>query len=104
MVNAFGEGGTGFNPEINPSIRAEFAHTVYRFGHSMLTETVDRVAADGTRRDMRLLDAFLNPPALMAGRAADGPGGGRGRPGAARTPGGRKHTRAPPCGRERTVP
>ncbi len=28
---------------INPSIVAEFAHTVYRFGHSMLTETVDRL-------------------------------------------------------------
>ena len=28
---------------INPAIVAEFAHTVYRFGHSMLTETVDRL-------------------------------------------------------------
>ena len=27
---------------INPAIVAEFAHVVYRFGHSMLTETVDR--------------------------------------------------------------
>ncbi|MDQ1670743.1 MAG: hypothetical protein QOE40_2804, partial [Actinomycetota bacterium] len=28
--------------EINPAIKAEFAHAVYRFGHSMLTETIDR--------------------------------------------------------------
>ena len=46
MVNLFGEGGTGYNTSINPAIRAEFAHAVYRFGHSMLTESVDRVSAD----------------------------------------------------------
>ena len=28
--------------DLDPAIVAEFAHTVYRFGHSMLTETVDR--------------------------------------------------------------
>ena len=33
-----------FNPTvIDPSIFAEFAHAVYRFGHSMLNETVDRL-------------------------------------------------------------
>ena len=32
----------GYDTTIDPSIVAEFAHTVYRFGHSMLTETVDR--------------------------------------------------------------
>ena len=32
---------TASRPSI-PAIVAEFAHTVYRFGHSMLTETVDR--------------------------------------------------------------
>lgn len=47
--------------EIDPAIVAEFAHTVYRFGHSMLTETVDRMGADGTRDDMGLIEAFLNP-------------------------------------------
>ena len=30
----------GYDTTIDPSIVAEFAHTVYRFGHSMLTETV----------------------------------------------------------------
>ena len=28
--------------EINPAIKAEFAHAVYRFGHSMLTDTISR--------------------------------------------------------------
>ncbi len=50
MVNLFGEGGTGYHTEINPAIRAEFAHAVYRFGHSMLTETVDRTDAERRRR------------------------------------------------------
>ena len=35
-----------YDTEIDPSIVAEFAHTVYRFGHSMLTETVDRFDAE----------------------------------------------------------
>ncbi len=53
-----------FNPtiDINPAIVAEFAHTVYRFGHSMLTETIDRLGADGqTTDDIGLIEAFLNP-------------------------------------------
>ena len=32
----------GYDATIDASIVAEFAHTVYRFGHSMLLETVDR--------------------------------------------------------------
>ena len=32
----------GFDTTIDPSIVAEFAHVVYRFGHSMLTESIDR--------------------------------------------------------------
>ena len=67
MVNLFGEGGTGYNTSINPSIRGEFANAVYRFGHSMLTESVDRVSATGARTDIPLLDAFLNPPSFMTG-------------------------------------
>ncbi|WP_159083677.1 peroxidase family protein [Nocardioides terrigena] len=64
MVNAFGEGGTGYNAAVNPSIRAEFAHAVYRFGHSMLNETVARRSASGANTSMPLLQAFLNPPAF----------------------------------------
>jgi hypothetical protein len=47
--------------ELNPAIKAEFAHAVYRFGHSMLTETISRrnedqpgpTARSGTRRRAR---------------------------------------------------
>ncbi|MBE7734549.1 hypothetical protein H0482_15870 [Devosia sp. CC-YST696] len=64
--------------DVNPAIFAEFAHTIYRFGHSMLTdqlklfplsaagELVDAagnvVAALGWEGiDVNLIDAFLNP-------------------------------------------
>ena len=58
-----------YHSDINPTIPAEFAHAVYRFGHSMLTETIDRTAprvAGSTsppqHYDVKLLDGFLNPP------------------------------------------
>lgn len=47
--------------DIDPAIVAEFAHTVYRFGHSMLNETVDRMGPNGERSDITLIEAFLNP-------------------------------------------
>lgn len=47
--------------ELNPAIFSEFANVVYRFGHSMLNQTVDRIYADGTRDNVDLFDAFLNP-------------------------------------------
>src|SRR5680860_105325 len=56
-VNLF----ANYQTEIDPSIVAEFAHTVYRFGHSMLTEEVARTNADGSPNDIGLIQAFLNP-------------------------------------------
>ena len=47
--------------DLDPSIFAEFAHVVYRFGHSMLNETVARMNPDGTPNDLGLIEAFLNP-------------------------------------------
>ena len=41
------------SPNVDASIVAEFAHTVYRFGHSMLTGTVDRLENDLTDRRRR---------------------------------------------------
>ena len=35
-----------YNPDINPAIPAEFAHAVYRFGHSMLDDDVARTNID----------------------------------------------------------
>ncbi|MET0532564.1 MAG: peroxidase family protein, partial [Microvirga sp.] len=52
--------------DIDPAIFAEFAHVVYRFGHSMLRETVDQTNADGTPNNLDLFEAFLNPLAFGA--------------------------------------
>ncbi len=68
MVNVFGEEG-GYHPGVNAAIRAEFAHAVYRFGHSMLTETVARTRADGSADNMPLITAFLNPQGFLNGYA-----------------------------------
>ena len=62
------------SPEINPAITAEFAHTVYRFGHSMLTGTVDRLENDlttvnGDTDQATLLAVFLNPQAYIGSGA-----------------------------------
>ena len=35
-----------YSPDINPAIQAEFAHAVYRFGHSMLDDDVARTNAE----------------------------------------------------------
>ena len=60
--------------DIDPTIFTEFANTVYRFGHSMLTENMPRLDADGQPIDavgtdsepiaadeFGLIKAFLNP-------------------------------------------
>jgi hypothetical protein len=54
----------GYDPTIDPSISAEFAHVAYRFGHSMLNETVSYKGPDGVLREMSLVQAFLNPGKL----------------------------------------
>ncbi|MCZ8334987.1 MAG: hypothetical protein O9328_12050, partial [Rhodobacteraceae bacterium] len=46
---------------LDPAIVSEFAHTVYRFGHSMLNETVDRYDANFNAQHIDLISAFLNP-------------------------------------------
>src|SRR5262249_16854849 len=38
-----GTGSTKAQSTINPAIVAEFAHVVYRFGHSMLLDVIDRL-------------------------------------------------------------
>ena len=65
-VNAF----TGYDASADPAISAEFAHAVYRFGHSMLTETVARTNQDGSGNDIGLIDAFTNPVAFLDGGSA----------------------------------
>ena len=40
-----------YTPDINPAIPAEFAHAVYRFGHSMLDDDVARTNDDAPGQD-----------------------------------------------------
>ena len=71
-INLFG----GVNTALDPAITREFAHAVYRFGHSMLNETVDRVTLgpDGTWTDnsTSLIQAFLNPLGFLRQSGAAG--------------------------------
>jgi Ca2+-binding RTX toxin-like protein len=66
QVNVF----AGYATDVDPGIVAEFAHTVYRFGHSLLNETVDRTNADGSLNDVGLIEAFLNPQEFYDGGSA----------------------------------
>ena len=77
MIDPFFAPTQVYDARLNPAIVAEFAHTVYRFGHSMLTETVDRfdpnfnVVGDPLHptnddQQMGLIAAFLNPLAFAA--------------------------------------
>ncbi|HIL34442.1 MAG TPA: hypothetical protein EYG28_03430 [Nitrospiria bacterium] len=63
----------GFHTNVDPTITTEFSQSVYRFGHSMLTTTVDRYDANfktilddfsGDASQLGLFEAFLNPLAL----------------------------------------
>jgi Ca2+-binding RTX toxin-like protein len=60
--------------DIDPSITAEFAHVVYRFGHSMLNENVDRIEMVNGKpvsNDIGLIQAFLNPIEFANAGSAD---------------------------------
>ena len=63
--------------DLDPAIVAEFAHAVYRFGHSMLTDTVDRLDTDlglvnTDTEQIGLIEAFLNPQAFTASSGGAG--------------------------------
>ncbi|WP_411340015.1 peroxidase family protein [Sphingopyxis sp. J-6] len=51
--------------DINPNIAAEFAHVVYRFGHSMLRQDIAVIEMDEdgnpVQNDISLFEGFLNP-------------------------------------------
>ena len=55
-------------PDINPAIHAEFAHAVYRFGHSMLDDDVARTNADGSDNSLPLLDGVPQPAGVLRRR------------------------------------
>ncbi|NNU43268.1 hypothetical protein HK415_09010 [Ramlibacter sp. B156] len=74
QVDVFLLEGQGYDSTIDASIVAEFAHVVYRFGHSMLTETVDRYDPEFNvigGEQLGLIAAFLNPLEYTASGAND---------------------------------
>src|SRR3954452_11286920 len=67
-----------YQPDINPAIPAEFAHAVYRFGHSMLDDDVARATERNTATgqttsddSVPLLTGFLNPPQFLKDNAGN---------------------------------
>jgi Ca2+-binding RTX toxin-like protein len=54
---------SGYRPLVDPDITAEFSQAVYRFGHSMLNETIPRKGLP----TISLFDGFLNPVEFNAG-------------------------------------
>ena len=57
----------GYDINVRSDIYAEFAHAVYRYGHSQLTDMVDRTAPDGTSYSDSLFNSFLNPAKFNTG-------------------------------------
>jgi len=64
-INLFG----GVTITIDAAIKAEFAHAVYRFGHSVLNETVASITPTGQVTTEGLIQAFLNPVGFTEGFA-----------------------------------
>jgi Ca2+-binding RTX toxin-like protein len=70
MIDPFFAPTQVYDTGLDPSIVSEFAHQVYRLGHSMLTETVDRFDPAfntvGGDPQLGLIAAFLNPLSYAA--------------------------------------
>ena len=81
-----------YDTAINAAIVDEFAHTVYRFGHSLLPDTIDRFDPDfslvGTDTEqIGLIEAFLNPLEFSASGVTDAAAAGAIVRGVTRLPG-----------------
>jgi peroxidase len=64
----------GYNPKANPTITEEFEGAAYRFGHSIVSDTIDGVSNTGATTSSQLLkNVFFEPPsAFVAAGGANG--------------------------------
>lgn len=62
----------GYDQAVDPSISIEFSTTAFRFGHTMLNETMPTFNAQGERTgELGLRDAFFNPGIFDNASAVD---------------------------------
>ncbi len=62
----------GYDENVDPSISIEFSTTAFRFGHTMLNETMPMFNAQGERTgELGLRDAFFNPSVFDNPSAVD---------------------------------
>jgi peroxidase len=64
----------GYDPNVNPTITEEFEGAAYRFGHSIVSDTIDSVSNGGATTSSQLLkDVFFeSPSAFTAAGGANG--------------------------------